>query len=220
MLDGLPPDRRVVIGDVTWEFYDRFSDAARKGENCRVAYDGNDVEIMSIGPLHDWIMSLLTVFVEIVSEELKIECIPMASTTWKREQVQRGIESDQRYYCNPAKMETAGSSAAKLSDKVADYPNPDLAIEIDISPSKIDRPGIYAALKMQEFWRVRKGKVSIEQLSPDGTYEPVAASTFWRIRPEDVTRWLFKEESKSRLAWKERLREWMRAEFRQTRTCP
>jgi hypothetical protein len=65
-------------------------------------------------------------------EELKIECIPMGSTTWKREQVKRGIESDQCYYFDPAKMETAGSS----------------------------------------------------------------------------------EESKSRLAWKERLREWLRTEFR------
>jgi Uma2 family endonuclease len=169
---------------------------------------------MSIGPLHDWILSLLTVFVEIISEELKIECIPMGSTTWKRKQVKRGIESDQCYYFDPATIETAGNSAAKLSDIVADYPNPDLAIEIDISPSKIDRPGIYAALKVREFWRVRKGKVSIEQLNPDGNYKPVAASTFLRVRPEDVTRWLFNEDSKMRLAWKERLREWLRAEVR------
>jgi hypothetical protein len=33
MLDGLPPDTRVVIGNVSWEFYDRFSDAVRKREN-------------------------------------------------------------------------------------------------------------------------------------------------------------------------------------------
>ncbi len=112
---------------MTWEFYDRFSDPVRKGENCRVAFDGKDVEIMGIGPLHDWILSLLTVFVEIVSEDLKIECIPMGSTTWKREQIKRGIESDQCYYFDLAKMEVAGRAAANLSDKVADYPNPDLA---------------------------------------------------------------------------------------------
>jgi len=31
---------------------------------------------------------------------------------------------------------------------VADYPNPDLAIEVEISLSLIDRPAIYAALSV------------------------------------------------------------------------
>jgi Uma2 family endonuclease len=199
ILDGLPPETRVVFADVSWDVYDQLSGAVTD-RNCRMAYDGKDIEIMGIGPLHDWIASLFTVFVEIVSEELKSECIPMGSTTWKREQVKRGIESDQCYYFDPAKMDTAGSSAAILSDKVADYRNPDLAIEIDISPSKIDRPGIYAALNVSEFWRIRDGKMSIEHLSPDSTYQPVASSKFLRVRPEDVARWLFKEESKARLA--------------------
>ena len=120
MLEGLPPDTRVIIGDVTWKFYDRFSDPVRKGENCRVAFDGKDVEIMGIGPLHDWILSLLTVFVEIVSEDLKIECIPMGSTTWKREQIKRGIESDQCYYFDPAKIAAAGLAVADGPLLIAD----------------------------------------------------------------------------------------------------
>ena len=214
MLVGLPPDTRVVIGDVSWEFYDRFSDRVRNGDNCRVAYDGKDVEIMSIGPLHDWIVSLLTLFIEVVSDEHKIECVPMRSTTWKREQVKRGVESDECYYFYGAKMKTAGAAVAGRSDDINDYPNPDLAIEVDISPSKIDRLGIYAALEIQEFWRIKDEKVSIEQLTGDGTYTPVASSVFLRVKPEDVARWLFAEDSTSRLAWKERLREWLRAEFR------
>ena len=39
------------------------------------------------------------------------------------------------------------------SNNIDDYPNPDLAVEIDISPPKIDRSGIYAALKVSELWR-------------------------------------------------------------------
>jgi Uma2 family endonuclease len=214
MLDGLPPDTRVVIGNVSWEFYDRFSDAVRKGENCRVAYDGKDVEIMGIGPFHDLLKSLVDAFIAIVSEELEIELLPMGSTTWKRVKVKRGIEADQCYYFDPAKIAAAGLTAAKRSDNVEDYPNPDLAVEIDISPSKIDRPGIYAALTVSEFWRIHDDEVSIEKLTPKGSYAPIASSKFLRVRSEDVTRWIFKEESKSRLAWKERLREWLRAEFR------
>ena len=40
------------------------------------------------------------------------------------------------------------------SNDVADYPNPDLMSEVDLSPSKIDRPGIYRALEVAEFWRL------------------------------------------------------------------
>jgi hypothetical protein len=37
MLDGVPPDTRVVIADVSWEFYESFSTAVRDGNSCRVA---------------------------------------------------------------------------------------------------------------------------------------------------------------------------------------
>ena len=39
-------------------------------------------------------------------------------------------------------------------------PNPDLAIEVDISPPKVDRPGIYAALKVMEVWRFTDSSVT------------------------------------------------------------
>jgi hypothetical protein len=32
----------------------------------------------------------------------------------------------------------------------ADCPRPDLAVEVDISPSQIDRPGIHGALNVTE----------------------------------------------------------------------
>ena len=41
-------------------------------------------------------------------------------------------------------------AVARMSEDVADYPNPDLGVEVDVSPSKIDRPGIYAALGVAE----------------------------------------------------------------------
>ncbi len=91
------------------------------------------------------------------------------------------------------------------------YPDPDLAAEVDISPPRIDRPGIYAALKVPKFWRVRNNPVSIEQLGPDATYVPVPRSRFLPVRgEEDVAPWVFSEDSSSLVAWKERLRQWVR----------
>ncbi len=63
---------------------------------------------------------------------------------------------------------------------IAEYPNPDLAIEIDISPPEVDREGIYKSLQVAEIWRFDGEEVTIEQLREDGTYvtvrdEPVPA---------------------------------------------
>ena len=49
MLDGLPPDTRVVIADVTWDDYERLAGAIREGEHCRIAFDGTDIEMMTLG---------------------------------------------------------------------------------------------------------------------------------------------------------------------------
>jgi Uma2 family endonuclease len=185
LLDGVPPDKRVVIIDVAWDDYERLVEQIGASRNCRVAFDGEDIEMVTLGPFHERQKSLLDWFIMIVAGELKVERQPMGSTTWKRKKLKRAIESDVCYYFDPAKL--AAAAAAAHSDDVDLYPNPDLVAEVDISPPKIDRPGIYAALRVPEFWRVRDKAVSIEQLRPDGTYLAVSRSRFLPVRAEDVT---------------------------------
>ena len=98
--------------------------------------------------------------------------------------------------------------------KIADYPNPDLAIEVDISSPEIDRPGIYAALKVAEVWRFDGDleQVIIERLD-DGTYRPVETSQFLPIRAEEIRRWVVEEDSSDESSWARRLRAWARAEL-------
>jgi hypothetical protein len=98
---------------------------------------------------------------------------------------------------------------------IADYPNPDLGIEIDISPPEIDRPGIYAALRVAELWRFdgESEKVIIERLGDDGSYHPVDESGFLPIRAEEIRRWVVDENSDDESAWAERLRAWVAAEL-------
>lgn len=213
MLDGVPPDTRVVIADVTWEYYENFVDAIAEGENLRVAFDGKDIEVMTLGPFHESLGGIVAVFIATIATELGVEHQPVGSTTWKRKKVKRGVESDLCYYFDPAKLAAFTEAFARRSNKLDDYPNPDLAIEIDISRSKIDRPGIYAALKVPELWRFRNERFSIEQLAASGTYAPARRSRFLAARPEDVTRWILEEPSPGGLAWQERLRAWARKDL-------
>ena len=104
LLEGFPPDTRIVVAGVTWEDYDRFSRAARDGENYRVAFDGKDIELIVLGPFHESLSGIADAFIATVARELGIEHRPVGSTTWKRKKVRRGIESDVSYYFDATKL--------------------------------------------------------------------------------------------------------------------
>jgi hypothetical protein len=95
-----------------------------------------------------------------------------------------------------------------VCDDIADYPNPDLAIEIDLSDPKVDRPDIDAKLEIAEIWRFDGQSVVIEHLRDDGSYTPAETSRFLPLRPADTLRWLVDEDSDDELAWERRLDAW------------
>ena len=202
------PDERVVIPSVDWAFYEQLVDSIPEGANIHVDYDGKDVEIMSLSQLHDGIKKRLGRFVELTAEELEIPCTGFGQATWKRPEVTRGLESDECYYFAPEKLVVAAEAMMRMSMDGAAYPNPDLAIEVDLSPSKIDRPGIYAALRVAEVWRFdgEHQLIIIDQLGDDGSYQPVKGSTFLPVRAEEVGRWVLKEEFRDGSFWARRLR--------------
>ncbi len=209
------PDHRHVIHDVDWAFYEQLVDSIPEGANLHVDYDGKDLEIMALSPFHDGEKKLFGQFVEAVAQELEIPYQAYGQTTWKRPDVGRGLEADECYYFDRQKIAAATAARARRSRKVADYPNPDLGIEVDISPSKIDRPGIYAALRVAEVWRFEgeSEQVVIERLGEDGAYHPAEGSSFLPIRAEEVRRWVVEEDSSDQSAWARRLRAWARAEL-------
>ncbi len=209
------PDHRVVIRGVDWPFYEQLVDSIPEGANLHVDYDGKDLEIMSLSALHDGDKKLFGQLVEAIAQELEIPYKSAGQTTWKRPEVARGLESDECYFFGADKLAAVAGARARRSKRIADYPNPDLGIEVDVSPSKIDRPGIYAALKVSEVWRFdgEREEVIIERLGEDGSFHPVEGSAFLAIRAKKVRRWVVEEDSSDECAWARRLRAWARAEL-------
>jgi Uma2 family endonuclease len=200
------PEQRVVFPNVDWSFYERLVDSIPESSNIHVDYDGKDLEIMGRGKRHERRKTLLGRFVDIVTEELEIPCQSLGETTWKRAAISRGLESDQCYYFLPEKLDADAAASQRGSDDIADYPDPDLAVEVDISPPRVDRAGIYAALRVSEVWRFDGREVIIERLTALGTYERVEASQFLPVTAEEVTRWVVDEDSRDQSAWARRLR--------------
>jgi hypothetical protein len=87
-------DARFAVRDADWNLYDRLSDAIGEGKNVRLAFDGRDLEIMTTGPLHESLKDWLGVFAHGVAVGLKIGCQGVGQTTWKRRELNRGLESD------------------------------------------------------------------------------------------------------------------------------
>jgi Uma2 family endonuclease len=213
-------EARIVIRGVDWEIYDKLSDAVSEGQHVRMAYDGKDLEIMTTGNVHEHYKDFFGQFVSEVATELSIPRLPAGETTWKRPEIARGLEADQCYYFQPDKLAADAAALKRRSRNIDDYPNPDLAIEIDISPSQIDRPAIYAALRVAEVWRFDGKVLVIEQLRPDGSYVAIESSQYLPIQADEILRWIAVEDSVNRTAWERRLRDWIRAELLGRRAGP
>jgi len=54
-------------------------------------------------------------------------------------------------------------------------PPPDLAVEVDITHSSLDRMGIYERLGIPELWRLEGELIRVYLLNADGRYEPADA---------------------------------------------
>ena len=194
-------DQRIVIRGLSWDLYDRLSDTVGERQHVYLAYDGKDLELMTKGWDHEDYKESFSRFVMIVTSELKSPVTRGRRDDLEAPGIERGLEADQCYYFTPKKLEVVTEARARKAKDIADIPNPDLAIEIDISPSQVDRPGIYAALNVAEVWRFDGESVVIEQLRPDGTYAPADTSLFLPVRAEEVCRWVAQEDSSDELAW-------------------
>jgi Uma2 family endonuclease len=207
-------EKRILIPRASWQLYETFVTLLPESTPIRVAFDGRSMEIMVKGAVHDHFADLLDQFVKAVAGALGIPLKPMRETTWIRPEIERGLESDGCYYLDPAKIASAVAALRRLSNDVADYPNPDLALEVDMSPPQVDRPAIYAALRVAEIWTFDGRTLTIKVLDERGEYQVVEFSRFLPVRADQVARWLLEEEVSDYDAWIQRVRAWAARELR------
>ncbi len=182
-------DLRLVFRGVDWHTYTQLSDSLGDDQHAHLIYDGKDLEIMVTSNIHDILKDLISKIVNAVALGLDVDSLGSGQATWRT--MIRGLEADLSYYFDAEKIRKAMEAWARKSMDSDDYPRPDMAIEIDLSPSQVDRPAIYRDLRVAEVWRFVRGEtLVIEQLQPDGSYAAVEESRFLRIRPEDVLRWV------------------------------
>lgn len=202
----LEPERRFVLRGVGWEGYEALLKMVGDG-HVRLTCDGKDVELMSPSQDHDQFKRMIGRLIETLTLDLNLPCESLGSTTWRRRLKEQGLEPDECFY-----LANSERIIGRKIDLTVDPP-PDLAIEIEISRSALDRMGIYAALGVPEVWRFDGEQLTIELLQPDGTYQAVPASpSLPMLPPDEVVRWVEKGMGMGQTPWLREFRDWVRAE--------
>lgn len=158
-----PTNRRVILEGVRWETYTRLLADVSDSHAVRVAFDRGKLEIMAPSLAHERPAHLLGQIVEILAEVRQMDLIGAGSTTFKREDVERGFEPDASFY-----LQHAAAIRGNTEIDLASDPPPDLIIEIDLTPPSLDTFPIYAALGIPEVWRYSGQQIIIYRHSVDG----------------------------------------------------
>ena len=146
--------RRLVFEHVDWLFYEQTLRAIADGPQ-RVTYDRGRMEVEVPSQEHEQIKGLIRRLVETFADERGIDLLAFASTTWKREDVDGGLEADESWY--------TGENAQRMEGLQIDlriHPPPDLVVEVDLSPPSVRKEPIYARLGVAEVWRWREGRLA------------------------------------------------------------
>ena len=202
------PEQRFLLRGVGWEGYETL--LALLGDRpIRLTYDRGDVELMSPSHDHECFKTRLGRLVETLTMELDIPCEGAGSTTWRKQIEDRGLEPDECYY-----IANADRVAGRRNLDLTVDPPPDLAIEVEISRSALDRMGIYAALKVPEVWRFDGESLTVYLLQADGTYAPSPTSRSLPFLPlDELVDWLHRADEMGQTAWIRQFREWVREEL-------
>jgi Uma2 family endonuclease len=145
--------------------YSRLLHAFAERPGIRLTYDRGELEMMSPLLEHGGDGRFLGDLVFVLTEELGLPLKRGGSTTLRRRLRRRGIEADECFWIANARQ-MAGRRRLDLRTD----PPPDLAIEVDVTHSSLDRLGIYAALGVPEVWRVDGDTLMFYVLGTDDSY--------------------------------------------------
>jgi Uma2 family endonuclease len=156
--------QRFVIYNVPWESYVAIGDALPDSA-IRMTYDRGSLEFMTTSAEHERNAFVLVILLSIWAEEwdLPIKCY--GRTTYRRADLERGMEPDACFY-----LKNLHRLKRKKRIVLPGDPVPDLVIEVEVSRSVLDRIGILAALGVKELWRFGDDQIRVFRLDTRGRY--------------------------------------------------
>jgi len=166
----------LLLFNIDWQAYEGLR-AALPEKPAHITYDRGTLEIMVPSTVHERFKHLFGPLLLILAEVFQKPLGGFGSFTHQRKDILRGIEPDPCFY-----LENLKAVLGKERIDLTRDPPPDLAIEVEISRSALDRMGIYAALGVPEVWRFRRKSLKVFLLQ-DGRYQQSKTSPTFPLVP-------------------------------------
>ncbi|MFO0969146.1 MAG: Uma2 family endonuclease [Gemmataceae bacterium] len=197
----------IVLENITWQTYERL--LREVGERpIRLTYDHGDLEIMTLSHGHEKKKRILGRCVDFLTFELNIPMASGGSNTLRWKLKKRGLEPDECYWF---KHEKAMRGKDEFEPNVD--PSPDLALEIDVTSSCMDRMAIYAALGILEVWRYYRRRLRVYRLTEEKKYEESEESAvFPFLHVHELERFIHRAEKEDETTVMHEYVAWLRAE--------
>ncbi|MGD1804081.1 Uma2 family endonuclease [Dapis sp. BLCC M126] len=198
----------IILHPISWETFGHISQELSENSTKRLVYDGGYLQIMSPLMEHEnnnWFIARL---IFIMAEEWNLNIKSVGSLTLKRDDIQKGIEPDACFYLQ---NESEVRNKQNIDLNQGDTP-PDLAIEIDITNSSIDKLPIYAALGVGEIWRYDGKKLQFYGLNKQTkNYDEIMQSlAFPLLELTMIPQWLEQRLIIGETATLKQVRQWAR----------
>src|SRR6516164_2611227 len=162
-----PPEQRVVLHNVSWETYEHILAEHSDCSSPRFTFDHGELEIVTLSPEHERYNRRIADLIGVLADEMDVEAEDLGSTTFKRQELERGFEPDSCFY-----VENIERVHGKDRIDLAVDPPPDLVVEVDITSPSISKLPIFAEFGIPEVWRFDGERLSILRLRR-GNYQEV-----------------------------------------------
>lgn len=179
-------EERLLLTGMSWDFYKRFCDELEGRPSVRLTYSGGMLEIMVIKRPHEFYKKMLAKLVEQIIFVFNMPVASGGSMTFQREDLEKGFEHDECWW-----IEHEADVRGRGELDFRHDPPPDLAIEVEITSSLLDKVSIFAAIGVPEIWRFDGLNLRFLVLQDDGEYQESDNSrAFSFLKPEHLLPYL------------------------------
>ncbi len=199
-----PREQWLRLSFVSWEKYEQMANLLQD-RRLRLTYDRGELEIRSVSHPHEFGKKLIDGLVFVLVEELNIDIHGGGSMTFKREDLDRGLEPDECYWIeHEPQMRDVGEYDPHQ------HPPPDLVVEVEVSRSALDRMGIFAAMKVPEVWRWDGEKLSFWLLKRGKHVAASVSRSFPLLSADEIARFVRMRGTMSETKMLRTFRTWVR----------